>query len=54
MDGSPLENFTTDRPQFATATAEALSAAPLLAEVKTAKMDELFTFIGDKKTKSTF
>ena len=27
--------------------------APLPKEVKTAEMDELFTFIGDKKTGST-
>ena len=27
--------------------------APLPAEVKEAEMDELFSFIGDKKTKST-
>jgi transposase-like protein len=34
--------------------AEALPAAPMPSEVKEAEMDELFTFIGDKKTKSTF
>jgi len=33
--------------------AQALPRAPLPAEVKEAEMDELFTFIGDKKTKST-
>ena len=31
-----------------------LPAAPVPKEVKTAEMDELFTFIGDKKTESTF
>jgi len=34
--------------------AEALPAAPLPTEVKEAEMDELFTFISDKKTESTF
>lgn len=34
--------------------AEALPAAPMPEEVKDAEMDELFTFIGDKKTESTF
>lgn len=34
--------------------AETLPHAPLPDEVKEAEMDELFTFIGDKKTKSTF
>lgn len=34
--------------------AEALPATPLPKEVKEAEMDELFTFIGDKKTESTF
>ena len=34
--------------------AEALPAAPMPSEVKAAEMDELFTFIGDKKTGSTF
>lgn len=33
---------------------EALPAAPMPKEVKEAEMDELFTFIGDKKTESTF
>lgn len=33
---------------------EALPAAPLPEEVKDAEMDELFTFIGDKKTEFTF
>lgn len=32
--------------------AEALPNAPLPNEVKEAEMDEMFTFIGDKKTKS--
>ena len=34
--------------------AQALPAAPMPEEVKEAEMDEIFTFIGDKKTKSTF
>ena len=34
--------------------AEALPVAPMPEEVKDAEMDELFTFIGDKKTESTF
>jgi transposase-like protein len=34
--------------------AETLPQAPLPEEVKEAEMDELFTFIGDKKTESTF
>ena len=34
--------------------AETLPQAPLPKEVKEAEMDELFTFIGHKKTKSTF
>ena len=34
--------------------AETLPNAPLPTEVKEAEMDELFTFIGDKKTESTF
>jgi transposase-like protein len=33
--------------------AEQLPEAPMPAEVKTAEFDELFTFIGDKKTEST-
>ncbi len=37
-----------------TDVAEASPKAPLPAEVKDAEMDELFTFIGDKKTKSTW
>ena len=39
---------------WVTDVAEALPKAPLLSEVKEAEMDEMFTFIGDKKTKSTF
>lgn len=34
--------------------AEALPATPMPEEVKEAELDELFTFIGDKKTESTF
>jgi transposase-like protein len=34
--------------------AEALPAIPMPEEVKDAELDELFTFIGDKKTESTF
>jgi len=34
--------------------AEALPNAPMSEEVKDAEMDELFTFVGDKKTASTF
>ena len=33
--------------------AETLPNAPMPSEVKEAEMDELFTFIGDKKTEST-
>ena len=39
---------------WVTDLAEALPNAPLPSEVKEAEMDEIFTFIGDKKTKSTF
>ncbi len=39
---------------WVTNQAEALPAAPLPTEVKEAEMDELFTFISDKKTESTF
>ena len=39
---------------WVTELAEALPDVPLPVEVKEAEMDELFTFIGDKKTKSTF
>ena len=38
---------------WVTDLAEALPNAPLPSEVKEAEMDEMFTFIGDKKTKST-
>ena len=38
---------------WVTDVAEALPNVPLPHEVKEAEMDELFTFIGDKKTKST-
>lgn len=34
--------------------AEALPATPMPGAVKEAEMDEVFTFIGDKKTKSIF
>ena len=34
--------------------AEALQNAPVPTEVTDAEMDELFIFIGDKKTQSTF
>ena len=34
--------------------AEALPNAPMPEEVRDAEMDELFTFIGEKKTESTF
>ena len=39
---------------WVTNLAEALPSAPVPAEVKEAEMDEIFTFIGDKKTESTF
>ena len=39
---------------WVTDVAEALPNAPLPTEVKEAEMDEMFTFIGDKKTRSTF
>jgi hypothetical protein len=35
------------------AHAEALPAAPVPEKVENAELDELFTFIGDKKTGST-
>lgn len=38
---------------WVTAHAEGLPEAPVPAEVKEAEMDELFTFIGSKKTRST-
>jgi len=37
---------------WVTDLAEALPSAPLPTEVNEAEMDEMFTFIGDKKTKS--
>jgi transposase-like protein len=39
---------------WVTDAAEALPNAPLPEEVREAEMDEIFTFIGDKKTKFTF
>jgi transposase len=39
---------------WVTEVAEALPRAPLPGAVQEAEMDELFTFIGEKKTKSTF
>jgi len=39
---------------WVTDAAEALPDAPVPAEVKEAEMDEIFTFIGDKKRESTF
>jgi hypothetical protein len=39
---------------WVTDRAEALPLAPMPAEVQEAEMDEMFTFIGDKKTESTF
>lgn len=39
---------------WVTDRAEALPNAPVPEEVKDAEMDEIFTFIGDKKTESTF
>lgn len=39
---------------WVTDVAEALPKAPMPEEVKEAEMDEIFTFIGDKKTESTF
>lgn len=38
---------------WVTDAAEALPHAPLPEAVKEAEADEIFTFIGDKKTKST-
>jgi len=38
---------------WANADAEKLPAAPVPDQVEKAEMDELFTFIGDKKTEST-
>ena len=39
---------------WVTDLAEALPQTPMPEEVKEAEMDEMFTFIGDKKTGSTF
>jgi len=39
---------------WVTEVAEAMPNTPLPNEVKEAEMDELFTFIGDKKTESIF
>jgi transposase-like protein len=39
---------------WVTDVAETLPNAPMPEEVKEAEMDEIFTFIGDKKTESTF
>ena len=39
---------------WVTDVAEALPKAPMPKEVKEAEMDEIFTFIGDKKTESIF
>ena len=39
---------------WVTDVAEALPNAPMPEEVTEAEMDEIFTFIGDKKTESTF
>ena len=39
---------------WVTDVAEALPNAPMPEEVKEAEMDEIFTFIGDKKTESPF
>ena len=39
---------------WVTDLAEALPNAPMPEEVQEAEMDELFTFIGDKKTESIF
>lgn len=38
---------------WVTDLAEALPHAPLPNEVREAELDEMYTFIGDKKTKST-
>jgi transposase-like protein len=38
---------------WVTNLAEALPNAPMPEKVQEAEMDEIFTFIGDKKTKST-
>jgi hypothetical protein len=38
---------------WARAHAQTLPPAPVPEQVESAELDELFTFIGDKKTKST-
>lgn len=61
VDGSNLRRIARHlkvAPQtvsyWVTDVAETLPRAPLPEAVKEAEMDELFTFIGDKKTESTF
>jgi transposase-like protein len=61
VDGSNLRRIARHlkvAPQtvayWVTDLAEALPNAPLPNEVKEAELDELFTFIGDKKTEFTF
>ena len=61
VDGSNLRRIARHlkvSPQtvslWVTDVAEALPNAPVPEEVKEAEMDEVFTFIGDKKTESTF
>ncbi len=39
---------------WVTEVVEVMPNAPVPSEVKEAEMDEVFTFIGDKKTESTF
>ena len=39
---------------WVTDVAEALPDAPVPQQVQAAELDEIFTFIGDKKTRSTF
>jgi transposase-like protein len=60
VDGSNLRRIARHlkvAPQtvayWVTEVAEALPNAPLPSEVKEAELDEVFTFIGDKKTEST-
>jgi transposase-like protein len=61
VDGSNLRRIARHlkvAPQtiayWVTDLAEALPKAPMPSEVQEAEMDEMFTFIGDKKTESTF
>lgn len=61
VDGGNLRRIARDlkvAPQtvafWVTDLAEALPNAPMPEEVREAEMDEIFTFIGDKKTKSIF